>query len=157
MVPENREIFNEMRVIENLMIGAFVRKNTKNIKADLEKVYNLFPILEKRKKQVGGTLSGGERQMLSIGRALMAKPKLLLLDEPSMGIAPILVETIFNAMNKINIDEECPIFLVEQNARKALAIADYAFVLECGRIALQGPGNELREDINVKKAYLGEE
>lgn len=139
---------------ENLMMGAYLRKDKKEIANDLKTVYERFPILEKRKNQDASTLSGGEQQMLAMGRALMARPELLLLDEPSMGLAPILVKEIFSIIQDIQ-QTGTTILLVEQNARMALSIADYAYVLETGRIALQGPAHELAESEDVQNAYLG--
>lgn len=153
-VPEGRRIFPEMTVLENLELGAYLRKDTKNLKDDLEKIYFRFPILKKRSKQHAGTLSGGEQQMLAIGRALMGKPRLLLLDEPSMGLAPLLVKEIFSIIQDIN-KQGTTILLVEQNAHMALSVADRAYVLETGSIVLQGPGKELAQSEDIKKAYLG--
>lgn len=153
-VPEGRHVFPGLSVYENLMMGAYLRKDKKGIAEDLQKVYERFPILEKRKNQDASTLSGGEQQMLAMGRALMARPQLLLLDEPSMGLAPILVKEIFNIIQDIQ-KTGTTILLVEQNARMALSIADYAYVLETGRISLQGPASELAQSEDVKNAYLG--
>ena len=153
-VPEGRRIFTGMSVYENLMMGAFLRKDKDGIKRDYEKVCEQFPILKERMNQDASTLSGGEQQMLAMGRALMAKPKLLLLDEPSMGLAPILVKEIFNIIEEIN-KKGTTIFLVEQNAKMALAIANRAYVLETGKITLEGTGAELSNDARVQKAYLG--
>ena len=152
--PEGRRLFSRMSVLDNLMLGAFTRRDTAGIQSDLERVYVLFPRLQERSKQIAGTLSGGEQQMLAIGRALMAKPKVLMLDEPSLGLAPILVETIFNVISEIN-GQGTPILLVEQNAQKALEIAHRAYVLETGSIVMQGPGKELLQSEEVTKAYLG--
>jgi branched-chain amino acid transport system ATP-binding protein len=151
--PENRRVFPLLSVEENLIMGAYSRKD-KNIKEDLEKVFSYFPRLKERIKQKAGTLSGGEQQMLAIGRSLMGKPKILLLDEPSLGIAPILVKEIFEIIKKINQDGTS-ILLVEQNANMALGISDYAYVLENGRIALQGNAIELRNNDEVRRLYLG--
>lgn len=151
--PEGRQIFPELSVNENLLVGAYTRKD-KEVPQTLEKVYNYFPKLAERRKQIAGTLSGGEQQMLTIGRALMAKPKLLLLDEPSLGLAPMLVKDIFKIIKDIN-REGTTILLVEQNAFQALSIADYAYVLETGRVVLSGTAQELKNDENVRKAYLG--
>jgi len=151
--PEGRQIFPELSVNENLLVGAYTRKD-KEVPQTLEKVYNYFPKLAERRKQIAGTLSGGEQQMLAIGRALMAKPKLLLLDEPSLGLAPMLVKDIFKIIKDIN-REGTTILLVEQNAFQALSIADYAYVLETGRVVLSGTAQELKNDENVRKAYLG--
>lgn len=153
-VPEGRKIFSGMSVYENLLMGAYLRKDKENIKQDLQKVYERFPILASRKNQDAATLSGGEQQMLAISRALMAKPKLLLLDEPSMGLAPILVKEIFNIIKDIN-EQGTTILLVEQNAMQALKIADKAYVLETGSIVLQGTGQELLSSPEVQKVYLG--
>jgi len=153
-VPEGRRVFANMRVEENLELGAFVRKDREGIRNDLNKVYELFPRLYERRKQLSGTLSGGEQQMLAIGRALMARPKLLLMDEPSMGLAPILVQTIFSIIKEINRDGTT-ILLVEQNANMALSIAARAYVLETGRVVHSGSASELKESEQVRKAYLG--
>jgi branched-chain amino acid transport system ATP-binding protein len=154
-VPEGRRIFSRMTVMENLDMGAFLRKDKDGIKADLDHVFELFPRLKERVAQKGGTLSGGEQQMLAMGRALMSRPRLLMLDEPSMGLAPVVVETIFEIIQKLNADG-ITILLVEQNANMALAIADRGYVLETGEIALSGPGRELLANEAVRKAYLGE-
>lgn len=153
-VPEGRRVFANMTVEENLELGAFLRKDRDGIKKDLEHVFELFPILKERRKQLAGTLSGGEQQMLAIGRAIMAKPKLLLLDEPSMGLAPIIVQQIFEIIQTIN-KEGTTILLVEQNANMALSIADRAYVIETGKIVLSGTAQELKESEQVKAAYLG--
>ena len=153
-VPEGRKIFAGMSVYENLLMGAYIRKDKDGIKEDLLNVYARFPILEQRKHQDAATLSGGEQQMLAISRALMAKPKLLLLDEPSMGLAPLLVREIFNIIRDINASGTT-ILLVEQNAMQALRIADKAYVLETGTIVLQGTGQELLSSPEVQKVYLG--
>ena len=154
-VPEGRRIFSRMTVMENLDMGAFLRKDKDGVKADLDHVFELFPRLKERIAQKGGTLSGGEQQMLAMGRALMSKPRLLMLDEPSMGLAPVVVETIFEIIQKLN-DDGITILLVEQNANMALAIANRGYVLETGEIALSGPGRELLANEAVRKAYLGE-
>lgn len=151
-VPEGRRIFLQMTVLENLEMGAFTRKG--NIDADIEDVFKRFPRLEERKKQIAGTLSGGEQQMLAMGRALMSHPKLLMLDEPSMGLAPILVDQIFDIIKELH-KAGTTILLVEQNAEKALAIADRTYVLESGKIVLTGTGEELAQSDAIKKAYLG--
>lgn len=151
-VPEGRRIFLQMTVLENLEMGAYV--NSGNIKADIENVFERFPRLKHRKDQVAGTLSGGEQQMLAMGRALMSKPKLLMLDEPSMGLAPILVQQIFDIIKELH-ESGTTILLVEQNAEMALEIADRAYVLESGRIKLSGSGAELAQSDEIKKAYLG--
>ncbi len=153
--PEGRLIFPRMTVLENLEMGAFTRKDTEGIKRDLERVFTVFPRLKERIKQTGGTLSGGEQQMLAIGRALMANPRVLLLDEPSMGLAPILVEQIFNIIGELN-KQGTTILLVEQNARMALSIAHRGYVLQTGTIRLQGSAKNLQEDDEVRKTYLGE-
>ncbi|MBS7260198.1 MAG: ABC transporter ATP-binding protein [Treponema sp.] len=153
-VPEGRRIFLNLSVKENLELGAFLRKDKENIKKDLERVYEYFPRMKERIKQNAGTLSGGELQMLAMGRALMAQPDLLLLDEPSMGLAPILVDEIFNIVQKINKDGTT-ILLVEQNAMKALSIANRAYVLETGTITKSGNAQDLLTDPAVKAAYLG--
>ena len=154
-VPEGRRIFQELSVYENLLMGAYsMKKEQANFKADLEMVYERFPRLAERKNQIAGTLSGGEQQMLAIGRALMSHPKLLMLDEPSMGLSPLLVDEVFKIIKDINKDGTT-ILLVEQNAGKSLAISDRAYVLENGKIVLSGTGNELASSEMVKKAYLG--
>ncbi|HHU36888.1 MAG TPA: ABC transporter ATP-binding protein [Treponema sp.] len=153
-VPEGRRVFANLTVRENLEMGAYTRKDRVGIARDMEKVYTLFPRLRERMRQESGTLSGGEQQMLAIGRALMSSPKLLLLDEPSMGLAPILVDEIFNIIKTINA-EGTTILLVEQNAFKALGIADRAYILETGHIIQSGTGKSLLADDAVKKAYLG--
>ncbi len=153
-VPEGRRIFAEMTVLENLELGAYLRKDSDGIKKDLEWVYELFPRLAERKSQVAGTLSGGEQQMLAMGRGLMAAPKLLILDEPSMGLAPLLVREIFAIIEEIN-SAGMTVLLVEQNAHMALSIADQAYVLENGRIVLEGPAAEVATNDQVRKAYLG--
>jgi branched-chain amino acid transport system ATP-binding protein len=153
-VPEGRKIFAGMSVYENLLMGAYLRKDKDGIKEDLANVYARFPILDQRKHQDAATLSGGEQQMLAISRALMAKPRLLLLDEPSMGLAPLLVKEIFNIIRDINASGTT-ILLVEQNAMQALRIADKAYVLETGSIVLQGSGQELLSSPEVQKVYLG--
>ena len=152
--PERRRVFAQQTVEDNLILGAYTRKDKDGIAADMKKVYELFPRLLERKKQLAGTLSGGEQQMLAMGRALMAKPKIILLDEPSMGLSPLLVKEIFHIIEDIN-KQGVTVLLVEQNAKMALAIADRAYVLETGRITLQGTGAELANDPRVQKAYLG--
>lgn len=154
-VPEGRGVFHTLTVYENLLMGAYVRTG-ETAEADLERVYRLFPRLKERLKQQGGTLSGGEQQMLAMGRALMAHPRLLLLDEPSMGLSPVLVETIFATVQAIR-DEGATVLLVEQNALMALEIADRAYVIESGTIVLSGTGEELSHDDSVRRAYLGED
>ncbi|PAE43665.1 ABC transporter ATP-binding protein [Bacillus sp. 7884-1] len=153
-VPEGRRVFANMSVEENLELGAYLRKDKQGIKEDFEKVYNLFPRLLERRKQLSGTLSGGEQQMLAMGRALMARPKLLLLDEPSMGLAPLLVKTIFRIIEEIN-KSGTTILLVEQNANMALSIADRAYVIETGKIVISGSSEELNQSDQIRMAYLG--
>ena len=154
--PEGRRLFPRMSVLENLEMGAFQRTDKANFREDLDRVFDLFPRLAERKQQKAGTMSGGEQQMCAIGRALMARPKLLLLDEPSMGLAPIFVEKIFEIIAEINA-QGTPILLVEQNALMALDAASRGYVMETGKIALEGPAKELRQNERVRKAYLGEE
>ncbi|MBE1555580.1 branched-chain amino acid transport system ATP-binding protein [Filibacter limicola] len=153
-VPEGRRVFANMTVEENIELGAFLRKDSQGIKQDFEKVYATFPRLLERRKQLSGTLSGGEQQMLAMGRAMMAKPRLLLLDEPSMGLAPLMVKTIFQVIKDIN-KEGTTILLVEQNANMALSIADRAYVIETGRVIISGTAEELQASEEVKLAYLG--
>ena len=152
--PEGRRVFANLTVLENLKIGAYLRKDKDGIEKDLKWVYSLFPRLEERSWQLAGTLSGGEQQMLAMGRALMSNPKLLMLDEPSMGLAPLLVEQIFDIIKELH-RAGTTILLVEQNAQMALSVADRGYVLETGRVTLTGPGRELLADEAVKKAYLG--
>ena len=153
-VPEGRHVFANMSVMENLDMGAYLRKDKDGIEKDKKKVFELFPRLFDRKNQLSGTLSGGEQQMLAMGRALMERPRVLLLDEPSMGLAPLLVKEIFSIIKTIN-EEGTTVLLVEQNANMALSIADYAYVLETGRITLSGPAADLSASEAVRKAYLG--
>ncbi len=153
-VPEGRQVFANLSVLGNLQLGAFLRRDSEGIAKDLEFVYSVFPRLQERKSQMAGSLSGGEQQMLAIGRALMSHPKVILMDEPSLGLAPLLVNEIFKIIRKIN-DEGTTILLVEQNARKALAVANRAYVLEVGEIIREGKGEELLNDPVVKEAYLG--
>jgi branched-chain amino acid transport system ATP-binding protein len=153
-VPEGRELFPELSVLENLKMGAYTRRDKVEIQQSLARVYEHFPILAERRTQLAGTLSGGEQQMLAIGRALMAQPRLLLLDEPSLGLAPMLVEEIFHIIREIH-DRGTTVLLVEQNANKALSIADYGYVLETGTIALAGTSQELLRDDHVRRLYLG--
>lgn len=155
MSPEGRRIFANLTVMENIELGAYIRKDKSNLKKDYDKVFSLFPRLKERKNQISGTLSGGEQQMLAIGRALMSKPQILLMDEPSMGLAPIVVKDIFNIIKEIN-SEGVTVLLVEQNAHMALSIAHTAYVLETGRIVLSGNAKDLLNDDSVKNAYLGE-
>ena len=152
--PEGRGIFPGMTVLENLEMGAFLRRDSAGVRKDLDRVYGLFPRLAERRRQAGGTLSGGEQQMLAVGRALMSSPKVLLLDEPSMGLAPLLIQQIFNIITEIN-QQGTTILLVEQNAQQALSRAHRAYVLETGRIVKSGTGSELLDDPAVKDAYLG--
>jgi len=154
LVPEGRRIFANLTVMENLQMGAYARKDKQGIHKDIQKVFELFPRLKEREWQVAGTLSGGEQQMLAIGRALMSRPRLLMMDEPSLGLAPLLVREVFRIIRDIHSDG-MTILLIEQNATAALGIADYGYVLETGKITLQGPGRELAENEQVKKAYLG--
>lgn len=154
-VPEGRHIFPQMSVAENLEMGAFLRRDKDGIKADTEMVYGLFPILERRRHQAGGTLSGGEQQMLAISRALLARPALLLLDEPSLGLAPLIIKQIFEIIKKINSEHNTTVFLVEQNANQALKIAHRGYVMENGAITLEDQAANLLRNEEVKKAYLG--
>ena len=154
-VPEGRRVFTELSVYDNLMMGAYTRKDKKEIAETLAMVYKRFPRLEERKKQMAGTLSGGEQQMLAMGRALMSKPKIILMDEPSMGLSPIFVNEIFDIIKAVSASGTT-VLLVEQNAKKALSIADRAYVLETGKIILEGDAKVLMNDERVKKAYLGE-
>ena len=154
-VPEGRRVFVELSVYQNLKMGAYTRKDKDEIAGNLEMVYKRFPRLKERKNQMAGTLSGGEQQMLAMGRALMSQPKIILMDEPSMGLSPIFVNEIFDIIREVSA-AGTTVLLVEQNAKKALSIADRAYVLETGRITLQGDAKELMNDESVKKAYLGE-
>lgn len=154
-VPEGRRIFPDLTVQENLEMGAFLRKNKRLIQQDMNYVMTLFPILEKRRNQLGGTLSGGEQQMLAISRALMARPRILLLDEPSLGLAPLIIKQIFEIIRQINKESNTTIFLVEQNANQALKLADRGYVMENGRITLVDSAENLLANDDVKKAYLG--
>lgn len=154
-VPEGRRVFSQLSVLENLKLGAYTRSDKTEISESLKSVYNRFPRLEERKGQIAGTLSGGEQQMLAMGRALMSKPRIILMDEPSMGLSPLLVSEIFDIIKVIS-DSGTTVLLVEQNAKKALAIADRAYVLETGKITLSGKASDLINDESVKKAYLGE-
>lgn len=153
-VPEGRRVFSELTVYENLLMGAYINKDRNKVKSDIEEVYTLFPRLGERKGQLAGMLSGGEQQMLAMGRALMSHPKLMMLDEPSMGLAPILVSQVFDMIKHLN-ETGTTILLVEQNAEKALSIADRAYVMEIGEITLSGTGKELAASEKVKAAYLG--
>ena len=154
MVPEGRRVFSDLTVLENLRIGAYLRKDTEEIEKDIEWVYSLFPRLKERYWQYAGTLSGGEQQMLAVGRALMSRPKLMMMDEPSLGLAPLVVQDIFSIIKEIN-RQGVTILLIEQNANMALRIADRGYVLETGRISMTGTGMELLNDESVKAAYLG--
>lgn len=152
--PEGRLLFPELTVEDNLRVGGYTVKSKAELEKNFERVYKLFPILKERKKQMANTLSGGEQQMVAIGRALMSSPKILLLDEPSLGLAPLIIEEIFEAFKKIN-EEGTTILIVEQNALQTLKIADYAYVLELGKISMQGPADELIKDSRLVEAYLG--
>jgi branched-chain amino acid transport system ATP-binding protein len=154
-VPEGRMIFANLTVLENLQLGAYLQMDKQVVRRELEHVFSLFPRLSEREKQIAGTLSGGEQQMLAIGRALMSKPKLLLLDEPSLGLAPLLVKTIFEKIVEINREQGLTILLVEQNANLALEVSSHGYVLETGKITLQGDSPSLRQNPQVKSAYLG--
>jgi len=153
-VPEGRRIFSKLTVEENLRLGSYAYEKGKHYDRDIKSIFDLFPVLNDRKKQRGGTLSGGEQQMLAIGRSLMSNPKMLLLDEPSLGIAPKLVNQIFVAIRNINKEKKVTIFLVEQNAKKALELADRAYVLVNGKVSMQGTGKDLLNNDDVKSAYL---
>lgn len=155
LVPEGRKVFSDLTVLENLKIGAYSRTDKAGIAEDLEKVYSLFPRLKERTWQAAGTLSGGEQQMLAIGRALMSRPKLIMMDEPSLGLAPIIVKELFGIIKKIN-EEGMTVLLIEQNANAALKIADLGYIMETGKITLSGSGQELLSNDEIKKAYLGE-
>ena len=154
-VPEGRRVFAQLSVLENLKLGAYTRKDKTEIEESLKRVYKSFPRLEERKNQLAGTLSGGEQQMLAMGRALMSKPRIILMDEPSMGLSPIFVNEIFDIIKEVS-ESGTTVLLVEQNAKKALSIADRAYVLETGRITLEGKASDLLHDESVQKAYLGE-
>ena len=155
MVPEGRKVFPDLTVYENLTLGAYQRTSQARVRASMEEVFSLFPRLKERGRQLAGTLSGGEQQMLALGRALMADPRLLLMDEPSLGLAPVLVQEIFELLVRIN-NQGKTLLLIEQNARAALNVCDYAYVLETGRIAMEGTGHDLLRDDNVRRIYLGE-
>ena len=154
LVPEGRRLFSYMTVLENLELGAYVEKSREKVKKNLEWVFSIFPKLEERRKQLAGTFSGGEQQMLTIGRALMSRPKFLILDEPSLGLAPVIVDDVFKIIEVLH-NEGVTLLLVEQDVRRSLEIADRAYVLEHGRISLEGPSNDLLNNNDVKKAYLG--
>lgn len=154
LVPEGRRVFSDLSVLENLKIGAYLRNDKAEIEKDIEWVYSLFPILKERSWQFAGTLSGGEQQMLAVGRALMSRPKLIMMDEPSLGLAPLIVQQIFSIITEIN-KQGVTILLIEQNANMALKVCDYAYVLETGEIKLYGSGQDLLADESVKEAYLG--
>jgi branched-chain amino acid transport system ATP-binding protein len=155
MVPEGRGVFTRMTIIENLLMGAYIRNDKAAIQEDMEKVFETFPRLRERKDQLAGTMSGGEQQMLAMGRALMSRPKVLLLDEPSMGLSPIMVDKIFEVVRDV-FSQGVTVLLVEQNASRALAIANRGYVMESGLISMTGPGQDLLNDPKVRAAYLGE-
>ncbi len=155
LVPEGRRVFSNLTVKENLALGAYTRNDKEKIKADIEEVYELFPRLEERHTQSAGTLSGGEQQMLSLGRALMSKPRLLMIDEPSLGLAPVLSQDVLSKLVELNQKRNQTVLLIEQNARAALSIADYAYILETGQIKLEGPASEMATNDDVRKTYLG--
>jgi branched-chain amino acid transport system ATP-binding protein len=154
-VPEGREIFFELTVMDNLRLGAYIRRDGRAVRQDIERVFHYFPVLAERRNQMAGTLSGGEQQMVAIGRALMARPRLLLLDEPSLGLAPLITQQIFGIVKTLNQDEGITVLLVEQNAGLALGIAQYGYVLEIGRLALGDTGENLRKNDAVRRSYLG--
>lgn len=154
LVPEGRRVFPNLTVLENLRIGAYMRNDEDGIKADIRKIYDIFPRLEERNWQMAGTLSGGEQQMLALGRALMSRPKVIMMDEPSLGLAPLVIKDIFNIIRRIN-ESGTTVLLVEQNANMALKVAHHAYVLETGRIKMEGSGRELLENEVIKEAYLG--
>ncbi len=155
LTPEGRRVFSNLTVMENILLGAYTRNDKGKIESDIKKVCELFPILKEREWQIAGTLSGGEQQMLAVARSLMGKPKLLMMDEPSLGLAPLIVKNIFEIIKEIN-NEGVTVLLIEQNAKAALEIADYAYVLETGNIVLEGKGQDLLNNDDVQKAYLGE-
>lgn len=154
--PEGRQVFPQLSVYENLSIGAFIRRDRKGIKRDLARLFELFPVLAERRRQVAGTLSGGEQQMLAIGRAMMGAPRVLLLDEPSLGLAPLVTREIFDVIRSVNKELGVTILLVEQNARQALSISDEAYILETGRVVMAGASAQLKQDEGVRRSYLGE-
>jgi branched-chain amino acid transport system ATP-binding protein len=154
-VPEGRGTFVQLSVAENLRLGAYARRDLRNLTADMERVYGYFPVLAERRQQVAGTLSGGEQQMLAVARALMLRPRLLLLDEPSLGLAPMVVREIFRIIRTINRDERVSVLLVEQNASLALGLADHAYLMETGTVVMSGPADELRQNDAIRRAYLG--
>jgi len=154
-VPQGRGTFSRQTVEENLEIGAMTRRGNAAIAADIERVYGYFPRLKERRRQQAGTLSGGEQQMLAVGRALMLRPRLMLLDEPSFGLAPLIVEELFGILRTMNQNEKVSMLLVEQNAALALDLADHAYLMETGRLVMSGPARDLRDDENIRKAYLG--
>lgn len=154
LVPEGRRVFVNLTVLENLKIGAYLRQDTEGIERDIKRIYEMFPRLEERSWQMAGTLSGGEQQMLAVGRALMCRPKVLLMDEPSLGLAPLVIKDIFNIIQEIN-RQGMTVLLIEQNANMALKIADKAYVLETGKLTMEGTGRELLENPDIKAAYLG--
>jgi branched-chain amino acid transport system ATP-binding protein len=155
LVPEGRRVFSNLTVRENLALGAYTRNDKEKIKADIKEVFELFPRLEERQKQSAGTLSGGEQQMLALGRALMSKPRLLMIDEPSLGLAPVLSQDVLSKLTELNQKRNQTVLLIEQNARAALSISDYAYILETGQIKLEGPASELATNDDVRKTYLG--
>ena len=157
LVPEGRRVFDNLTVLENLKIGAYLRKDSAGIARDIEYVYSLFPRLKERHWQSAGTLSGGEQQMLAVGRAMMAKPKLLMMDEPSLGLAPLIVKGIFEIITRLSRESGTTILLIEQNAAAALKAADYGYVIETGEIKIEGAGEQLLKDPRVQEAYLGKE
>lgn len=154
-LPEGREVFKDMSVRENLELGAFLQSNRRDVAEDFDKVFAMFPLLKERSEQQASTLSGGEQQMLAIGRALMSRPRLLMFDEPSMGLSPLLVEQIFQTIVRLNREQGLTILLVEQNVRLALTVANYGYILENGEIGLEGPAKQLMNDPAVRRAYLG--